>query len=86
MHMAKKILHYPRLDTILMIEEAVKKSKNRTKTQIWRSLPKKIMYQTFNLVLSYLESSGKIINHKGKILWIHDPQIMKKLVEYGYST
>ena len=84
--MAKKILHYPRLDTILMIEEVVKKSKNRTKTQIWRSLPKKIMYQTFNLVLSYLESSGKIINHKGKILWIHDPQIMKKLVEYSYST
>ncbi|MBI2076621.1 MAG: hypothetical protein HYT72_05240 [Candidatus Aenigmarchaeota archaeon] len=83
--MTKKILHYPRLDTILMIEEAVKKSRNKGKMQIWRSLPKKIMYQTFNLVLSYLESSGKILIRKGKILWIHDPQVMKKLVEYGYS-
>ena len=84
--MTKKILHYPRLDTILMIEEAVKKSRNKGKMQIWRSLPKKIMYQTFNLVLSYLESSGKITNHKGKILWIHDPEVMKKLVENGYSS
>ena len=84
--MTKKILHYPRLDTILMIEEAVKKYRNKGKMQIWRSLPKKIMYQTFSLILDYLESSGKKTNHKGKILWIHDPEVMKKLVEYGYSS
>ncbi len=68
-----------------MIEEAVKKSKNRGKVRIWKSLPKKIMYQTFSLVLEYLENSGKILVRKREVLWIHDPEIMKKIAEYGYS-
>ncbi len=84
--MARKIHHYPRLDTILMIEEAVRRSKNKGRMEIWRSLPRKIMYQTFLLILGYLEDSGKIINDKGKIIWIHDAELVKRLIELSEYT
>lgn len=74
-----KILHYPRLDTILMIEEAIKKSKEYpSKRRLWLSLKKKVMYQTFLLVLEYLQESGKIVIDNGKIIWIWNPELVKK--------
>jgi len=84
--MAKKIHHYPRLDTILMIEEVIRRSRNKSKMHVWRALPKKIMYQTFLLVLGYLEKSGKIKIEKGRIVWIHDPELIKRLVELSEYT
>ncbi len=79
----ENILRYPRLDTVLMVEEAVKKAgEYPTKAQLLRSLPKKIMYQTFNLILDYLEYSGKI--HVGKdrrIAWIWDPEGVQKALK-----
>jgi len=76
----KQILHYPRLDTVLMVEEAIKKAKEHpTKMELWRSLPKKMMYQTFLLILNYLEESGKIVIKDGRIIWIYDPDLEKWL-------
>jgi len=74
------VLRYPRLDTVFMVEEAIRKAGDYpTKAELLRSLPKKIMYQTFNLILDYLEYSGKIyIDDDGKIVWIWDPQGAKK--------
>jgi len=47
--------------------------------EIKRRLPVKIMHQTLNLVLEYLEQKGLIIDgHKG-VLWIYNPS--KKLKE-----
>lgn len=55
------VLHEPNLSTIMMIENAILKSKRYpTKMQLWRSLPKQVQYQTFLRVLEYLEASGKI--------------------------
>jgi len=81
----KKILRYPRLDTVLMVEEAIKKSKKyKTKKELLKSLPKGIMYQTFNLILDYLEYSKKILIDKdGSIIWIWDPERVKKIKEKG---
>jgi hypothetical protein len=57
-----KVLHEPQLDTILMIERAIMDAEDYpTKMQLWRSLPRKVQYQTFKRVLDYLEASGKII-------------------------
>lgn len=57
-----KVLHEPQLDTILMIEKAIIDAEDYpTKTQLWRSLPRKVQYQTFKRVLDYLEASNKII-------------------------
>jgi hypothetical protein len=38
-----------------------------------------MMYQTFCLILDYLEHSGKIaFDKEGKIAWIWDPKGVKK--------
>ena len=78
------ILHYPRLDTVLMIEDAVQNSEDYpTKMQLWRSLPKKVQYQTFNLVLNYLEESGKIMIQDGKIFWTYNPELISQIKKQG---
>ena len=79
----QNILRYPRLDTVLMVEEAIQKAEEYpTKAELLRSLPKKIMYQTFNLILDYLEYSGKIyIDKDGSIVWIWDPEGVRKILK-----
>jgi len=77
-----QLLHYPRLDTILMVEEAIKKMRDYpSKRQLWISLPKKTMYQTFLIILDYLEKSGKIMICKdGKIIWTWNPKLLARAV------
>jgi len=78
-----KIIHYPRLDTVMMIEDAIRSAKEYpTKAELLRRLPKKVMYQTFNLVLEYLQRSNKIIVTKdGKIVWVFaDSEKLRKLL------
>ncbi len=75
----KPIIHYPRLDTVIMVENALKKAEEYpSKRQLWLSLEKKVMYQTFNLIISYLEDSGKIVQNNGKIIWIWNPNMVSK--------
>ena len=76
----KKILHYPQLDTVLMAEEFIKEHSGEfRRKELWESLPKKMMYQTFQVILAYLFESGKIVSDKeGKIVWIWDPDIVKR--------
>ncbi|MEM4835056.1 MAG: hypothetical protein QXS49_03140 [Ferroplasma sp.] len=76
---SKPIIPYPRLDTVLMVEDTLRKSEESpSKRQLWLSLEKKVMYQTFNLIISYLEDSGKIVQNKGKIIWVWDPDLVGK--------
>jgi hypothetical protein len=79
----KNIIRYPRLDTVIMVEEAIKNSKNYPKkTMLWKNLPKKVMYQTFNTILDYLEYSGKIhITKNREIIWTHNPKLVSKYLE-----
>ena len=79
-----EVLHYPRLDTVLMVEEAIKNAKDYpTKAELRRMLPKKVMYQTLLLILDYLEKSNKIIISKedGRIIWVWNPELVKKVIE-----
>jgi len=65
------ILHYPKLDSILMVERAIQESEDYPmRMELWRSLPKKMQYQTFKLILDYLERSNKIMFEEGKVVWI----------------
>ena len=76
---SNSIIHYPRLDTVIMVENKIKSQEEWTsKRQLWLSLDKKIMYQTFNIIISYLEESGKISIKDGKIIWIWNPDLVKK--------
>ena len=53
------------------------------KTELWRALPKKVMYQTFCLIIDYLEKSGKILIDNGKIVWIWNPELITKIMSSG---
>jgi len=65
-----KVLHEPRLDTLLMIETAIiEMREDLTKTQLWKKLPKKMQYQTFKRALDYLEASNKIVYNDGIIVY-----------------
>jgi hypothetical protein len=55
----------------MMIEQAILKAKiYPTKKELWKSLPRKVQYQTFNRVIDYLLSSNKIILNDHEIVWI----------------
>ncbi len=76
---AQKMMHYPRLDTVLMVEDALRSAKEYpSKRQLWLSLKRKVMYQTFNTILSYLEDSGKVIIKDGKVIWIWNPELVRR--------
>jgi hypothetical protein len=73
----------PRLDSVLMVEDTIKKlDYYPTKNQLWRALPKSMMWQTFNVILEYLQKSNKIIIDKdGEIVWIFaDNQKLRDLL------
>lgn len=79
----ENILRYPRLDTVLMVEEAIRKHDGELKKRkLWESLPKKMMYQTFCVVIDYLLYSRKIsIDSEGKMGWIYYPETARKYYE-----
>lgn len=74
---------YPRLDTVLMVEDAIKEYDGEfKKKQLWENLPKKIMYQTYSIIIDYLLVSRKIsVDAEGKIGWIFYPQDVEKLLK-----
>lgn len=78
-----RILHEPQLDTILMVEKAIKDAETYpTRKELWKSLPKKVQYQTFRRILEYLESSNKIIFDNRSIIWIFpDNPKLKRMLE-----
>lgn len=82
----KKILHYPRLDSVLMVEKFIyDNSGEYKKKQIWEKLPKKMMYQTFSLIIDYLIYTGRIAaDSMGKIAWIWDPKGVEKYLNKPY--
>jgi len=72
----------PTLDTVLMIEKTVEKfSGEFNKTELWKNLPKKVMWQTFLVVLDYLQDINKIaIDKNGIIGYIWSPELIKRLM------
>jgi len=76
----KNVLHYPQLDTVLMVEEYIKDNSGEYKKKsLWENLPRKMMYQTFCVIFDYLLDSNKIaIDKEDKIAWIWDPEGVKK--------
>jgi hypothetical protein len=76
-----KVLHYPRIDTVIMVEKEIQKSSNYpTKNQLWRSLPKQVQYQTLTFIVNYLEELGKIIIKDKQIIWVWDPKGVKEML------
>ena len=71
----------PTLDTVLMVEKIIENySGEYNRTEFWKKLPRKVMWQTYLVILEYLESINKIaIDKEGKIAWIWNPNLAKRL-------
>ena len=69
-----EVIHYPNLKTVLMVEDVLKKANSlMTREELKEKLPTKIMHQTLNVILRYLEDGGKILDGRKGILWIYNP-------------
>ena len=81
------VIHSPRLDTIVMVEETLQRLRPEpTRNQLWRALPKAVMWQTFCLILEYLEHSRKIaVSDEGKVEWVFKGVARAKPVSYEHD-
>jgi hypothetical protein len=76
----KSIVHYPNLETVLMVEEFIRENSGTYKKKaLWEHLPRKMIYQTFCVIIDYLIYSGKIaIDKEEHIAWIYNPALVKR--------
>ncbi|OGJ21353.1 hypothetical protein A3K73_01260 [Candidatus Pacearchaeota archaeon RBG_13_36_9] len=73
----------PTLETVLMVERTIEKySGEFNRTEIWKKLPKKVMWQTYLIILDYLQSINKIaISKEGILVYIWSPEVAKKFAK-----
>ena len=85
MYEFKGVLHYPNLKTVLMVEEILRRAGRPIKrNELKKRLPKQIMHQTLNIILAYLEESGKILDTRRGIVWIFsESKKLKQAIEKG---
>jgi hypothetical protein len=79
----KNVKHYPTLETVLMVEDFIRKhSAEYTKYQIWKRLPRRMIYQTYCVIFDYLLASNKIaVDSVGKVGWIWNPELVRKYLK-----
>lgn len=75
------IARSPTLQTVLMVEKFIdEKSGEYKKTELFNSLPRKVMWQTFQVIMEYLESIGKIAyDNEGYVVYIWNPEFAQKM-------
>ena len=70
---------------MLMVEKVLKENADRPlkKAEIKRLLPVKIMHQTLNVILDYLDEKGMILQGRKGAMWTHNPspKLQKAVVE-----
>lgn len=71
----------PTLDTVLMVEKTIEQHSGEfNRTELWKLLPKKVMWQTYVVILDYLTSINKIaFDVNGIIGYIWNPSLAKQL-------
>ncbi len=71
----------PTLDTVLMVEKTIEENSGEYKrTELWKKLPRQVMWQTFLVILEYLESINKIaVDKESKIAYIWNPKLAQML-------
>ncbi len=75
------IARSPTLQTVLMVERFIDENSGEyTKTQLFNKLPKKVMWQTFQVIMEYLEGIHKIAYDKeGYVVYIWNPEFYEKI-------
>lgn len=80
-----KMEHSPTLNTVLMVEDVLRKMNESviTVAELKRRLPKQVNHNTLKVILEYLEISNKIVVTTKGITWIHNinPHLRKAFFE-----
>ena len=75
------IARSPTLQTVLMVEKFIDDNSGEyKKTELFKKLPKKVMWQTFQVIMEYLESINKIVYDKERyVVYIWNPEFYEKI-------
>ena len=70
----------PTLQTVLMVEKFIDDNSGEyKKTELFKKLPRKVMWQTFQIIMEYLESVHKIAyDNQGYVVYIWNPEFFEK--------
>lgn len=73
---------YPNLQTVFMVEKFIEENNGEfKKTELFEKLPKKMMWQTFQVIMNYLQSINKImLEEDGKVVYIWNPKFAAKFL------
>ena len=76
-----EIARSPTLQTVLMVERFIEENSGEfKKTELFKSLPKKVMWQTFQVIMEYLESIHKIAyDNEDYVAYIWNPEFYEKI-------
>ena len=80
----RKILRYPNLNTVLMVEGFLEKHRDMPMqlSELRSGLPRQVMHQTLKIILEYLWRSGKIIYGPRGVQWIYSkPEHLKNMMD-----
>ncbi|MEX0920354.1 MAG: hypothetical protein WDZ69_02110 [Candidatus Pacearchaeota archaeon] len=79
------LVRSPTLQTVLMVENFIdEKSGEYKKTELFHKLPKKVMWQTFQVIMEYLEGIHKIAyDSEGYVVYIWNPGLAKRFEGRG---
>ena len=76
-NLTNNIARSPTLQTVLMVEKFIDENSGEfKKTELFNNLPKKVMWQTFQVIMEYLESTLKIAyDREGYAVYIWNPEL-----------
>ncbi len=71
----------PTLQTVLMVEKFIEENSGEfKKTDLFQNLPRKVMWQTFQVIIEYLESIAKIgYDKEGFIVYLWNPKLLARI-------
>ncbi len=84
-HKGRKI-HWPTLNTVMMVEETLKKMNESVLSiaELKRRLPRQVNHITLMVILEYLERSNKIAVTLKGITWIENNNLnLKRAIVHG---
>jgi hypothetical protein len=78
---ASEFARSPTLQTVLMVEKFINKHSGKyKKTDLFKNLPRKVMWQTFQVIMEYLESIRKIAyDREDYVVYIWNPALFEKV-------
>ncbi len=71
--------HSPTLDTVLMVEGTLKQLGACTITELYKALPRTVIYPTLKLIIEYFYAKGFVMSDReGKIVWVYNPLLVRE--------